>query len=99
MADIELAQVLKSLRKELQQAQRDGKGESLRFGISELEVELQVSVAEQVGGSGGVKFWVVNASGNASSTDRSVQKIRLKLDPKTKDGKRAEISDKTTRPK
>lgn len=95
-SEIPLAHVIRQLRQELQSAMQAGEGESLRFEVQDLEIEMQVLVTRggsgEVSGGGAVKFWVLDAKAGAKATAKyessQLQKIKLRLKPKTvKDGK------------
>ena len=97
-SDIPLADVIRELRRELLTAMKAGEGESLRFEVQDLEVEMQVAVTKsgEVSGGGGVKFWVLNADSSVSGKYQSsrIQKLKLKLRPKTDDGRKTvELAD------
>ena len=79
---IELSDVIASLRTELDTARRAGAGEDLRFELG--PVELEVSVALQKEGSGGVKvkFWVVELGADGKLSSMSTQRIKLTLQPR-----------------
>jgi hypothetical protein len=89
-SDIPLADVIRELRRELLAAMKAGEGESLRFEVQDLEIEVQVVVTRggEASAGGGVKFWVLNAESNVSAKYESsrIQKLTLKLRPKTDDG-------------
>jgi hypothetical protein len=91
MSEIPLAEVIRELRSELMDAVKAGEGESLRFEVQDLEVEMQVVVTKgaSAGASGEVKFWVLTKAGAEASAkyeSSQIQKIKLKLRPKTDDG-------------
>lgn len=85
-----LADYLSDLRSELAEAHSRVQGESLRLGVEEVRVTLEVAVttARKAGGSGKVstKFWVLNAEagGDAerSSQRLGTQQLTLKLKPR-----------------
>lgn len=88
---IELAQAIKELRAQLAKAMEEGEGHDLRFGIEDLELELQVMATKdaEVGGraEAGVKFWLVgggkvSGQGNLAEGSQRIQKLKLKLKPK-----------------
>jgi Trypsin-co-occurring domain 2 len=68
---IELAEVIRELRRELQQAMHVSGGEPLRFDLG--PPELETTVAIEKGGSGGarVRFWVIDLSGDAKISQSS----------------------------
>ncbi len=97
---IPLANVIQDLRSELLRATAAAEGQALRFDIDELQLELQVGVTK--GGSatasagGGVRFWVLNADSSGQVQGRyessQLQKITLKLKPRTATGKDIELA-------
>lgn len=95
-SDIPLADVLRELRQELKTAMKAAEGESLRFEVQDLEVEMQLVVTRggsgEVSAGGGVKFWVLNAESKATAAGKyessQIQTLKLKLKPKTDDGRK-----------
>ena len=79
---IELASVIRDLRDELERAVVAGEGEALRFELG--PIELEVSVAIEVGAQAGakVRFWVVGLDSQGSMDRASTQRIKLILSPK-----------------
>jgi hypothetical protein len=85
-----LADFLSDLRAELAVAQQRAEGSSLKLGVEEVSVALEVAVttARKGGGSGRVsaKFWVMNAevggTGELSSQRVRTQKLTLTLKPR-----------------
>ena len=79
---IELASVIRDLRDELERAVVAGEGEALRFELG--PIELEVSVAIEVGAQAGAKvhFWVVGLDSQGSMDRASTQRIKLILSPK-----------------
>ncbi len=78
---IGLAEMIGNLREELQTARDEGVGEQWRFGIEEVELELQVGITKKGKGKGGVKFWVYNAEVEGELASQKLHKICLKLKP------------------
>lgn len=93
MGTIALAEMISSLRSELQQAQKEGEGQDLRFAVGEVELELQVTMTNEAQGGGGVKFWVYEANLSGKVAEQAVQKVKIKLAPVGADGESALISD------
>jgi hypothetical protein len=90
---IELAEVIGELRRELQQAMRAGQGEPLRFELGPVELEATVAVEKGAGGSGKVRFWVIELGGDAKVSQASTQRIKLALQPRlTASGEKALIA-------
>ena len=94
MAEILLSEVVKELRRELQETMAEGDGKSLRFEVENLELEMQVVVTKEAGAKatseGRIRFWVVDAktSGEIAGkyTTSQVQRLKLSLKPKTGGG-------------
>ncbi|WGZ92911.1 MAG: hypothetical protein QJT81_13880 [Candidatus Thiothrix putei] len=80
---LELAEVIKALREELNLAKRDGERQGIRFNINNVDIELQTVVERKVdaGVSGKVRFWVIDADAKANGElkDAVTQKIKLSL--------------------
>jgi len=77
-----LSQFLQELRKELQRSMEAAKQEpALSFEMTKLEVELQVTAERTTDGSGKVKFWVIEAGAGGKVGDKTVQTIKMALQP------------------
>jgi hypothetical protein len=83
--DIELADLLASLRSEIDTARAEADGKAVRFRIDSVDLELQVAVEKTKQGKGGVKFWVVSGEGSAGSKNTRTHVIRLSLSAETDD--------------
>lgn len=94
MAEIELADLLVGLRKELQKAQTDAARESLRFRVDAVDVEVKLGVTKKKGAKAGVKFWVLDMGGDVGNEQQAVQTVRLKLTPDSADGGETLVSDR-----
>lgn len=78
---IELASVMRDLREELEQAVVASEGETLRFELGMIELELSVAL-ERTGHAGAkVRFWVVESGAEATVNATSTQLIKLALRP------------------
>ncbi len=95
---LELAAMIKALRSELIEAQREGEGEEIRFTIEDVELEVQVAAETQVKGGVAAKFYVLTSKVDGSKTDRVSQKLKLKLKASKADGSSIEVSDHVPRP-
>jgi hypothetical protein len=78
---IDLSEMIRSLRSELQAAQAEGATSDLKLLVDEAEIEFKVVVTRSGEVSGGVKFWVYNAAAKGSISDATTQTIRLKMRP------------------
>ncbi|MGW1838598.1 trypco2 family protein [Streptomyces sp. BBFR2] len=78
---IELSSVIKDLRDELERAVTAAEGETLRFELGTIELEVSVAL-ERTGNAGAkVKFWVVETGAEATATATSTQRLTLALRP------------------
>jgi hypothetical protein len=84
--DIELADLLASLRSEIGRARLDADGQDVRFGIKSIDLELQVAVEKSAEAKAGVRFWVVSLGGGGSTTSARTHTIKLSLDARTSAG-------------
>jgi hypothetical protein len=82
---IELSELVRQLRTELKAAAEEGAeaGESLQFELGPVEVEATVTAGRDVGANGKVRFWVVEAGGDAKFNRSETQRITLTLHPQT----------------
>ena len=80
-----LDEVLKALRHDLLEAQRDGDAENTGLAVQKVQIELSVEVTKHVNASGevGAKWFVLSgsASGEASRDRTSTNRITLTLGP------------------
>jgi len=80
---VELSEMIRELRAQLTAAAAEGAGEALGFDVGPIEIEATVAVTkeEEAGGSGKVRFWVVEAGGDGKYTSSETQRITLTLQP------------------
>ncbi|WP_316762029.1 trypco2 family protein [Streptomyces herbicida] len=78
---IDLADVIRDLREELQSAIRAGDGESLRFELGPIELEVSVQLEKSATTGAKVRFWVAEAGAEASARRAGTQLVRLTLQP------------------
>lgn len=83
---IELSELIEEVRDELMVAKEQGKDRDLKFDIELAQIEIQFSVRREIKGKGGIKFYVVEAGGEAKTARETVQKITLQLRPKDSTG-------------
>jgi Trypsin-co-occurring domain 2 len=94
MADnITITEALEQLRTQLEDAQRQGNGRELRFLAKSVEVELAVVFRSEKEGGGGVKAWFVDISGKAKTAGETTHRVKLILEPVSRDGKQTLVSD------
>jgi len=78
---IPLADLLIELRRELEDARREGERQGLRFRVESIDVELQVTASKSGEVGVGFKFWVIDGKAKGNVASESLQKLHLKLDP------------------
>lgn len=84
--EIELAELLTSLRSEINRARLDAAEEDVRFRVDSIELELQVSVEKSAEADAGVRFWVVSLGGKGSVKAADTHVVKLSLTAQTADG-------------
>ncbi|MBV7698253.1 trypco2 family protein [Streptomyces sp. TRM70350] len=79
---VELAEMIRELRQELNSALAGGGGGPVRFELGPVEIEATVAVGRTGGAGGKVRFWVVEAGGEAQVESSRTHRICLTLHPK-----------------
>jgi hypothetical protein len=92
--NVTVADAIKQLRAQLEQAQREGIGKDLRFLTRSVEVELAIVFKTETEGGAGVKAWFLDVSGKAKAADETTHKVKLVLEPVDRDGKPTQVSDR-----
>lgn len=78
---IELSNVIRDLRGELEKAIIKAEGEALRFELGAIELEVSLAL-ERTGHAGAnVRFWVVDSGADATVSTDSNQRLKLVLTP------------------
>ncbi len=70
-----------------------GASAARRYSTSLNDLETAVEVNREVGGQGGVRFWVVSLGGSGSVARGSTHRVTLQLVPKTPGGEAPLIRD------
>ena len=91
--NVTVADAIKELRAQIEDAQREGAGRGLRFVAKSVEVELLIVFKNEVEGGAGVKAWFLDISGKAKAIDEATHKIKLLLEPVGRDGKPTLVGD------
>ncbi len=78
---VPLADAITALRNELWKACWDGQANRLKFKPAPIELTLQVAVTAQGKASGGIKWWLIDASGELSRQSVATQTVKLTLQP------------------
>ncbi|MCL2552754.1 MAG: hypothetical protein FWE15_19490 [Actinomycetia bacterium] len=79
---IELADLIEQLRRELTTAVSAGADEELRFELGPVELEAAVVVERAATAGAKVRFWVLDAGGEARAGSSETHRIKLTLDPR-----------------
>jgi Trypsin-co-occurring domain 2 len=77
---VELAQVIGQLRRELSAVMRVSEGEDLRFELGQVESELTVAVSKEAGPNAKVRFCVIELGADGKVASQATQRITLTLD-------------------
>jgi hypothetical protein len=80
---IELSDMIRELRSQLNTALADGTGEAIRFEAGPVEIEATVAVTREAGADAKVRFWVVDASTKGTYANAQTQRVKLTLTPTT----------------
>nr|VFK30186.1 MAG: hypothetical protein BECKMB1821I_GA0114274_10145 [Candidatus Kentron sp. MB]VFK75124.1 MAG: hypothetical protein BECKMB1821H_GA0114242_10165 [Candidatus Kentron sp. MB] len=84
---LELASLIETLRKELSRAQSASLDKSIRFGVKEVELELEIAVEEGKETGVNTKFYVLTTKFKKEQKDEVTQRIKLKLEPMSTENK------------
>ena len=97
--DIQLAEMIQTLRSELEKAQAASKGAEIKFKTEKVELELQVAISRKTTGEGGVEFWVVKAGAEHERSTATTHSFKLSLVPVNAiTGKRVLVADESEDP-
>jgi hypothetical protein len=91
--NVTVAEAIKQLRVQLEDAQREGASKGLQFMAKSVELELGIVFKSEKEGGGGVKAWFLDISGRATVGDETTHKVKLVLEPVGRDGKTTLVSD------
>lgn len=81
---IGLGVVIDQLRKELAEQVLTSKNEELQFAVKSIDMEFQVGVTWEAGGSGKLSFHVLELGAEGKYARESVQTIKLTVEPREK---------------
>jgi hypothetical protein len=95
-AGVPLAEMIQTLRRELDAARTDGVDSEIKFDIEKIELELKVAVSRKKEGKAGIAFWVINVDGGAAAGLETAHTFKLTLVP-TSGGGRISVSDSANR--
>jgi hypothetical protein len=81
--ELELAELIGGLRKELELAQTQAAGAEVHFEVGPVELEVTVAAQKKGTGKAEIKFWVVTAEAGGELSATTTQRIKLTLKPVT----------------
>jgi hypothetical protein len=76
-----LAEAIEALRAELAQAMANAPGQGLRFKTGSVELTVEAAVTKNFGGNAGIKWWLIEAGGEASRESAVTQTLTISLQP------------------
>lgn len=99
---MELSEAIAVVREQLVAAQTVGRqaveGQSLTFAVGKVSIEFAGEMKSAAGGSGGVKFWVVNVDAKGERSHGASHKLTVELVPQTPQGAPFIVNDDTDAP-
>jgi len=78
---LQLAALVTELRREILTAQSELQPGDATFRVQTIELEAAVEIQKIRGGSGGVKFYVIEVGATGSNATSSAHRIKLTLTP------------------
>jgi hypothetical protein len=93
MGELGLAETIAALRGELVEAIEAADDADFGFDVGQIQLEFHVGVTRQGGGSGKVKFWVVELGGDGSYRREEIQRVTVTLEaPLDRDGRPVKVT-------
>lgn len=81
---IGLAEAIRQVRTELEEARRGGEGRELQFRLDEVTLDFQVEVKREGGGEAGIKLYVVSVGAKGGASNVQTHTVTVSLVPQTK---------------
>jgi hypothetical protein len=91
VAELGLAETVRALRAELEEAVAVASGEEIRFTVGPVQMEFHVGVRREAGASGKARFWVLEAGADSTYSKETIQRVTLTLQPVGQDGESVRI--------
>lgn len=95
---VPLAEMIETLRQELQEARARGEGKNIGFEFDKVELELNVAITRKAKGQGGVAFWVIKADASVEGSQAATHSFKLTLKPIDRSGGRLQVADQSEKP-
>ena len=83
---IELSELIKTVRLELQKAEVAGRDEQLRFRVDDVEIEVSVEIQHAEAIEGGFKLYVFEAGADQSDQTTHAHRIKINFKPQWRSG-------------
>jgi len=90
--NIPLSEMIQTLRQELQVALSVGAGQSVTFGVGNVDLELSVILKKDAAANTGIKFWVLSADAKIGKNTEFVHRFKITLTPRGPDGSPLAVS-------
>lgn len=78
---VRLADAIEALRTELVQAMTTAPAEGVRFRPGPVELTVEAALTKNFGGEAGIKWWLIEAGGEASRESMVTQTLTITLEP------------------
>src|SRR5262249_30699082 len=89
---IGIAEVIRQLRGDLNLAAWQGENAEPRFGLGEVELEVEGVLGTSRGGDATARLWVVDASWSGKASKTASHRVKLTLQPKDREGRKTSVS-------
>lgn len=76
-----LAEAIQALRAELTQAMENAPDQGVRFRPGPVELTVEAALTKNFGGKAGIKWWLIEAGGEASRESAVTQTLKITLQP------------------
>jgi Trypsin-co-occurring domain 2 len=94
---VALSDAIGIVREQLVSAQLAGRrvvaGRVLTFAVGKVVIEFAGEVKKVVGGSGGLKFWIITADAKAERSTGATHRVSIELIPQGPDGDSFVVAD------
>jgi hypothetical protein len=92
--DMHLAEAIAAVRRELRNAQDEGKDDDIKFLVGPVEMEFQVALSKEGGGNAKVKVYVLELGASAAATRSETHSVRITMTPHAEGGSALDIRDR-----
>jgi hypothetical protein len=89
---LDLAEVVRALRRELTAATAEGQDAEVRFELGPIELEFLVDIRREAGADAGVRFGVVSFGAKGALAAGSGHRVKLTLNPRDSLGRSPRVS-------